>query len=135
MKGITLVIFAAIVFVAPLSAKANECWLASNIKGYSAYADESYEFAKDGLPSTVLVCFEGDRGTVSGTDTRLVKFGESTLAGYAENKGIELFEVYQLDKIKNKILYIKSRIGTKTVTPILSDVVTSFVGDIVKVNN
>lgn len=58
------------------------------------------------------------------------KFGDSTLAGFASNEGgNEIFEVYQIDREKRKLLYTKSRIGTKSVMPIFSDAVSAFVGD------
>jgi hypothetical protein len=82
------------------------------------------------MKSPLLVCFTSNGGTVTGTDVRFVKFGESTLAGYGGNdQGNELFEIYQIDRAKKKLLYAKSRIGTKTVVPVLSDVVSAFVGD------
>ncbi len=124
----------AIAFLlAPSPSLANECWEVSNITGYAAYADEDYRFSQDGMRSTLLVCFTESGGTVTGTDVRFVKFGESTLAGYGGNdQGNDLFEVYQLDRQNKKLLYVKSRIGTKTVAPALSDVVASFVGDAVR---
>lgn len=124
-------IFLASLFVlsSPRAFAADECWAVSAPKGYSAYADENYNFMNDGLPSAILVCFGTDTGTVTGTDTRLVKFGNSTLAGYATNQGIELFEVYQIDRINKKLLYTKSRIGTKTAFPVFSDLVSAFIGN------
>ena len=114
---------------------ANECWVISNIKGYSAYADQNYKFMQDGIPSNLVICFTSDGGIVTGTDIKFVKFGSSTLAGYSGNeKGNELFEVYQLDREKKKLLYTKSRIGTKTIVPMFSDVVSSYVGDASKVS-
>lgn len=135
MRGIYFGICATIVLLAPTPSIANECWAISNIKGYSAYADQSYKFSKDGLPNTLLICFTPKGGIVTGTDVQFVKFGESTLAGYrGNNQGNELFEVYQLDREKKKLLYTKSRIGTKTVAPLFSNVVSSFVGDAQRVN-
>ena len=135
MKRIFLGVCVAILVAAPLPSLANECWAVSNIKGYSAFADKGYDFVKDGLRSTILVCFGPNNGTVTGSDVQFVKFGESTLAGYGgNNQGNELFEVYQLDRTNKKLLYTKTRIGTKTVVPVFSDVVSSFVGDAKKVN-
>lgn len=130
MKIIYSNICAAIILFFPLVSHAKECWIVSNIKGYSAYSDQNYKFSQDGLPNTLIVCFTPDGGTVTGTEIRLVKFGKSTLVGYGGNdKGNELLEVYQLDRVKKKLLYTKSRIGTKTVLPLFSDVVSSYVGD------
>ena len=130
MRGIYSGILATIVYLAPLQSFANECWAISNIKGYSSYADKGYKFTQDGIPNIQVVCFTSNGGTVTGTDVRYVKFGKSTLAGYGGNdQGNELFEVYQLDREKKKLLYTKSRIGTKTVVPVFSDVVSAFVGD------
>jgi len=49
------------------------------------------------------MCFTDEGGVVTGTDIPLVKFGQSTLAGYSGNgQGLEVFEVYQLDRDKKK---------------------------------
>jgi hypothetical protein len=130
-----LYITIAVAFASPIPSYAQECWIATNLKGYSAFADEGYTFSKDGLSNPVLICFDDDGGTVTGADIRFVKFGASTLAGYSgNNKGNELFEVYQIDKENEKLLYTKTRIGTKNVAPILSDVVSSYVGDVKRVS-
>lgn len=131
----SLYIALGVAFTSPLPSHALECWAASNIKGYSALADEGYAFSTDGLSNPVIICFGDDGGTVTGTDVRFVKFGASTLAGYGGNdKGNELFEVYQIDRANGKLLYTKTRIGTKTVAPVLSDVVSSYVGDVKRVS-
>jgi hypothetical protein len=133
------IFFAAVVGLAltvtAQDSRAQECWAVSNLKGYSAFSDQGYRFVEDGLKN-VVVCFTADSGgTVTGTDIRFVKYGTSTLAGYGGNeRGNELFEVYQLDREKRKLLYVKTRIGTKTVIPVFSDVTSSFVGDAVQVS-
>lgn len=109
--------------------KKPECWGITNIKGFSAQSDENYSFAQDRIKSTMLLCFEGNSGTVTGTDTKLMRFGDSTLAGMVQKGDLELFEVYQIDRMKNKLLYSKSRVGTKTAYPFLPDIISSFVGD------
>ena len=125
---------AAASLFAAQNSNAQECWAISNLKGYSAFSDQGYKFVEDGLKN-VIVCFTSDGGTVTGTDIRFVKFGTSTLAGYGGNdRGNELFEVYQLDREKRKLLYVKTRAGTKTVVPVFSDVTSSFVGDAVQVS-
>lgn len=45
-----------------------------------------------------------------------------------------MLEVYQIDREKQKLLYTKTRIGTKTVNPLFSDVVCSYIGDVKRVN-
>jgi hypothetical protein len=135
MRSLSFSVCATLILIAPLPSMAIECWAVSNIKGYAAYADSGYKFNKDGLPNTLLLCFGEKDGTVTGTDIRFVKFGASTLAGYGGNdQGNETFEIYQIDRQKKKLLYTKSRIGTKTVAPVFSDVVMSLVGDAVQVN-
>ena len=135
MKSILIVASVAVVLLVPTSAQTEgECWAISNVSGYSAYANEGYKFVPDGLPSTLALCLTSGGGIVTGTNTRLVKFGESTLAGYGGNdEGNELFEVYQLDRANRRVLYVKTRIGTKTIAPVFSDVVSAFVGDAVPV--
>jgi hypothetical protein len=77
----------------------------------------------------MVLCFNDDNtGTVTGDDTQLVKFGASTLVGWATNQGIELIETYQIDRVNGKVLFTKSRIGTATVLPNGPDVVSAFVG-------
>ena len=135
IQRLSIAVCLAVALFFPLPSYAQECWAISNLKGYSAFADENYKFLPDGLPNRLLVCFTENGGTVTGTDIRFVKFGASTLAGYGGNdQGNELFEVYQLDREKRKLLYVKSRIGTKTVAPILTDIVSAFVGDAVQVS-
>ena len=107
----------------------------SNIQGHTAAASDGYRFAEDGIDHPILVCFTDEGGVVTGTDIPLVKFGQSTLAGYADNgQGLEAFEVYQLDRDNKKMLYTKTQIGTATVTSALPDLVSSFVGDAVRVD-
>jgi hypothetical protein len=55
---------------------------------------------------------------VPGDDTSLVRFGTSTLAGYATNRGIELFEVYQIDRADYRKLF--SRIPLLTLATALA---------------
>lgn len=125
---------AGLFILAPQISNAQECWAVSSLRGYSAFSDQGYKFVEDGLKK-IIVCFTADGGTVTGTDIRFVKFGASTLAGYGGNdRGNELFEVYQLDREKRKLLYVKTRIGTKTVVPTFSDVTSSFVGDAVQIS-
>ncbi len=129
---ITALPFVATSAFAQDSQTESECWIISNIKGYSANAADKYEYSKDGLPNVLMLCFiDSEQGSVTGTDTRLVRFGKSTLAGYASVKGVELFEVYQIDRENGKLLYSKSRIGTKTAYPLFSDTVMTCVGDAV----
>jgi len=113
----------------------DECWVVSNLRGYSAFADNKYKFETNGLTNRIVVCFGLKSGTVSGTDIQFVKFGKSTLAGYGGNdQGNEMFEVYQLDRANMKMLYTKTRVGTKTITQLLSDTTSSFVGNARKLN-
>ena len=113
---------------------AQDCWMVTNIKGYSAFAQEHYKFSQDGMRNPMVVCFTSDGGTVSGTDTRLLKFGSSTLAGFVRNDlGNELFEVYQLDREERKLLYVKSRIAPETPSPTLPNIVAAFVGDAARI--
>lgn len=128
--------FGGIVLLAGLSAgqPARDCWAVSNMKGYSALSAEAYKFGPDGLSGSLIVCFTSDGGVVTGSDIEHVKFGLSTLAGFASNgKGNETFEVYQLDRDRKKLMYTKTRIGTSSMLPGAPDVVSAFVGDAVPV--
>jgi len=51
------------------------------------------------------------------------------------NTSNEMFEVYQLDRVNKKMLYTKTRVGTKTITPLLSDSASLFVGNAKKLND
>lgn len=112
------------------SAPAKECWALTNLVGHMA-ASPDYKFQTDKFSNPMLLCFENTTGSVSGDDTSFTRFGTSTLAGWGANKGIELFEVYQIDRVRNKVLFTKSRTGTNTLIPGAPDIVGAFVGDAV----
>ncbi|MGH7930290.1 MAG: hypothetical protein ACREQV_21140 [Candidatus Binatia bacterium] len=121
--------FLAILF-SSTGSQAEDCWTVANIKGYSANAEDNYQFAQDGFRNPMRVCFTLDGGTVSGTDIQLLKFGSSTLAGYGHNElGNELFEVYQLDRATRKLHFVKTRIGSAKGSSILANFAAAFVGD------
>ncbi len=122
-----------VAFIGTTPSHAAECWIASDVKGYSAVSDLDYRFVENGLSSPLLICFTADGGTVSGSDIRLVRFGESTLAGYGGNdEGNEVFVVYQIDRDNGKLLFTLTRIGTKTITTVLPDLAEAFVGNVVQ---
>jgi len=91
-----------------------------------------YAFHADTFSNPMILCFDGTTGSVSGDDTQFTMFGTSPLAGWAQNKGAELFEVYQVDRTTGKVLFTKTRIGSKSLLPGLPDIIGSFVGDAVK---
>ena len=118
----------ACMFVAH-GAFAKECWALTNLQGYIAASTDKYSFGPDKFSNPMVLCFNDDNtGSVTGDDTQFVKFGTSTLVGWATNKGIELIETYQIDRINGKVLFSKSRIGTATVIPNGPDIVSAFVG-------
>ena len=84
LAAIALIIWPHAVF-------AKECWALSNLKGQAAFSDEGYKFQNDGYSKPMVLCFAGEAGSVSGDDTTLMKFGDSTLAGAATNNGVVLF--------------------------------------------
>ena len=121
----------ALAFLAAITSSqsppATECWALTNLMGQMALAAD-YKFQADKFSSPMVLSFDKESGTVSGDDTRFVRFGTSTLGGATLNKGLELFEVYQIDRENNKVLFTKSRIGTDTVIPGGPDLVEAFVG-------
>lgn len=115
--------------LATQTASAKECWALTSLQGYIAASTEKYAFVPDKFSNPMVLCFnDDDTGSVTGDDTNLSKFGASTLVGWATNKGIELIETYQIDRVKGKVLFTKSRIGTATVIPNGPDVISAFVG-------
>ena len=90
--------------IMPTKAAAKECWVATEVKGQSAMSVPGYAFSPDAFHNPMVLCFNGDeRGSVSGDDTPLTQFGSSTLAGYVNNNGLELFEVYQIDRSSGRL--------------------------------
>jgi hypothetical protein len=124
----------ALAFLAAITSSqsppATECWALTNLMGQVALAADS-QFHADKLSNPMVLCFSKENGSVSGDDTRFVRFGTSTLAGATVNEGLELVEVYQIDRTRNKVLFTKSRIGTDTVVPGGPDLVEAFVGSAV----
>lgn len=133
MKHRTLAVAAALLIV-QFEAHAKECWAITELKGHMAYSTEKFAFQKDGFSNPMLLCFDEETGSVSGDDTAFTRFGTSTLAGWAQNKGIELFEVYQIDRASGKAFFTKTRIGTGTVIPGGPDLVGAFVGKATKIS-
>lgn len=113
-------------------AMAKDCWALSGLRGQIAPSIEGYAFSEDQFSSPMILCFEGDRGSVSGDDTPFMKFGDSTLAGWVQNDHLELFEVFQIDRENGKVLFTKSRVGTRSVLPGGTDIVGAFVGSATK---
>jgi len=46
-----------------------------------------------------------------------------------------MFVVYQLIRERGKMLYMQTRIGTRTIVPLLPDILTAFVGDAIRVED
>lgn len=107
---------------------AADCWVLSDLKGHTAFGSDGYVFQDDGFSRPIVLCFEGIKGSVTGDDTVFVRFGESTLAGGTKNGGLELFEVYQIDRVTGKVLLTKTRIGGEALGFGASNLVSSFVG-------
>ena len=122
-------IVAAVLALAAQQATAKECWALTELRGQIAASPDKYVFQSDKFSNPMVLCFNDEKtGTVSGDDTKFVRFGRSTLVGWAENKGIELVESYQIDRINGRVLFTKSRIGTATVIPGGPDIAGAFVG-------
>jgi hypothetical protein len=111
------------------TAVASECWQLRNVRGQSAFSGEQFRFSEDGFKNPMILCFEGDRGSVSGTDIPLVQFGDSTLAGGVENNGFRVFEVYQIDRARRKVLFAKTRVDVGSEVPVFGSMTGAFVGD------
>lgn len=109
-------------------ADAKECWTLTKLNGQMAFSKMQYAFLPDGYSSAIVLCFNDDgTGTVTGENTKFVRFGESTLIGWATDEdNTELAETYQIDKVGGKVLFSKTRVGPKAV---LGSVVGSFVGE------
>jgi hypothetical protein len=69
-----------------------------NLKGYGAYSHKGYEFDTDSLPNTIEICLlSNGEVSITGSDTKFTRVGESTIVGFAKNNGLELAETYQID--------------------------------------
>ena len=132
-RGILLISLALLILSS--QALANECWALSGLKGQMAASAVNYEFHQDQFSTPMILCFDGDRGSVSGDDTHFMKFGDSTLGGWVQNNGLELFEVFQIDRSNGKVFFTKTRIGTSSVLPGGTDVVSAFVGTATRLDN
>ncbi|MBK5927569.1 hypothetical protein [Rhodobaculum claviforme] len=114
-------------------ASAVECWTASNFRGQTAQADGGYRFKSDSFADGMLICVTAEGGMVRGNDLDLVRLGDSTLMGWVTNGlGLEVVNVYQIDRRRGVLLVTQSRIGTATVTPLLPDYAAVFVADLAR---
>lgn len=110
-----------------LEAVPTECWHVERFDGQSLEAPR-YTTQQDAL-SGQTVCFYGDRGTVSGSDLAFTQFGRSTLIGWGENgEGLEVVNVYQLDRVNGIMITTATRVGTDTVMPLLPDYTSAMAG-------
>ncbi|MEK9658183.1 MAG: hypothetical protein VW378_07445 [bacterium] len=115
---------------------ADEHWVISNIKGYTAYAP-NYKYIKDASAvKEFVVVFTEKGGSVSNSDLEFIKLNDSTLVGIGrgtrpDTRGYSVVNVYQINRKTNKLHYIESRIGTHTLTLdfVLHDKCGSMVGD------
>jgi hypothetical protein len=114
---------------------AKECWALSGLKGQMATSAFKYAFQEDKFSNPMFLCFDGNGGSVSGDNTPFMKFGESTLGGWVKNDGLELFEVFQIDRANGKVFFTKSRIGTSFVFPGVADVIGAFVGTAIRLQD
>ena len=108
---------------------AKECWALTNLQGQSAASGDDYRLGSDKFANPMVLCFAEETGTVTGDDSIFIRFGPSTLAGGAQANGLELFEVYQIDRERKKVLFIKSRVGPDRVLPGAAGFIGAFVGD------
>lgn len=122
-------------FAMTSQAWAKECWALSALKGQMAASALEYRFQADKFSMPMILCFDGERGSVSGDDTPFMKFGDSTLGGWVKNGDLELFEVYQIDRANGKVFFVKSRIGTAALLPGGTDVVSAFVGTAIRLED
>jgi hypothetical protein len=124
--GLVFVVFVFMTY----SANA-ETWELTNIKGYSARANSmpKYKYESDELTEKVLLTFNDDSGTASGTSTKFVRYGESTLVGVVVQEGFETVVVYQIDRQRDKVLISQSRMSKKLAEILIPNHVWSFVGD------
>ena len=126
---------AAVLALVAQGATAKEYWALTELQGQIAASPDKYVFQSDRFSNPMVLCFNDETaGTVSGDDTRFVRFGTSTLVGWAQNKGIELVESYQIDRVNGRVLFTKSRIGTATVIPGGPDIAGAFVGKAVRLS-
>ena len=112
---------------------AADCWIAGNFRGQTATADNAYRFTQDGFADGMSICFTEDSGVISGNDLPLVRVGRSTLVGFSVTEhGLEVVNVYQIDRANSTLLLTQSRIGTATITPLLPDYAGVFVAEVVR---
>lgn len=104
-----------------------ECWRVERFEGASLEAPR-YAVQQDALTGQT-VCFHGSYGVVSGSDLAFTQFGSSTLIGWAENgEGLEVVNVYQLDRENGVMTTTATRVGTRTVMPLLPDYTSAMTG-------
>lgn len=110
-----------------MATAAGECWRVDAYTGPSLEAPE-YRVQEDALQGQT-VCFYGDHGWVTGNDLEFTQFGDSTLIGWGHNgRGMEVVNVYQLDRANNMMMTTATRVGTRTEVPLLPDYASAFVG-------
>lgn len=122
----------ALVAIFPLCASA-QCWLVSNLKGYSAYESEKYKYIENGMSNAIFqVEINKDSGdvrlisdTFGGGGLEYTPISPSSMVGLYINNNTSTIETWSITD-KNKVLYSKVVNNHELVTG-----TTSLVGDVV----
>lgn len=125
MKSCSLLFLLGLLAI-PGIAVAKDCWKLTDLKGQVAMSVENYDFQTDTEDGSIVLCFEGQGGFVTGEDTKFTKFGKSTLVSVGVHKGMEVVETYQIDRARGFVLFTQSRIGANV--PGLPDIVAALKG-------
>lgn len=122
----------ALVAIFPMCASA-QCWLVSNLKGYSAYESEKYKYIENGMSNAIFqVEINKDSGdvrlisdTFGGGGLEYTPISPSSMVGLYINNNTSTIETWSITD-KNKVLYSKVVNNHELVTG-----TTSLVGGVV----
>ncbi|EJD6046022.1 hypothetical protein ABN357_12400 [Providencia rettgeri] len=115
----------------PLASVA-QCWSVTNLKGYSAYEAEHYEYSKNGMSKSIfnidITKDHAKLNVVNGAHVAGIEYmpvSSSSMVGFYVDGNISVVETWAITN-QNKVLYSKVVNNHESVTG-----TTSFVGDVV----
>ncbi len=122
----------ALVAIGPMYASA-QCWVVSNLKGYSAFEQGGYAYEKNGMAKSVFqVNISKDKAELRMVDNELggggleyMPISSSSMIGFYIEGSMSTIETWAITN-ENKVLYSKVVNNHKLVTG-----TTSLVGDVV----
>lgn len=105
------------------------------MSGYQSLKGSSFQFGETKFSKRSVICFNGNIGLMSNSDSVYTQLSKNTFVSYIKNEnGIENIETIQLDFINNKIKYTKNILVETNTWLTQIQGLSAFIGDLYSIN-